>query len=109
VLVGHRLIDVRLSSIHAVKGETHFATLVLETYYRTHSLKSLLSWLLGERQGSGGASKAQMRRLRLNYVAFTRSTHIVCIAIPEAALGGAMKGVENASRLEAGGWRIVRI
>jgi DNA helicase II / ATP-dependent DNA helicase PcrA len=109
VSVGDHLIEVQLSSIHAVKGETHFATLVLETYYKTHSLKSLLSWLLGERQGSDGASKAQMRRLRLNYVAFTRSTHILCCAIPEAALGGAMRSAENTSRLAAAGWRVVRI
>lgn len=46
VPVGERTVDVRMSSIHAVKGETDFATLVIETFYHNHALKSLLPWLL---------------------------------------------------------------
>ena len=44
VPVGERTIDVRMSSIHGVKGETHFATLVVETFYHSHAIKSLLPW-----------------------------------------------------------------
>jgi hypothetical protein len=116
VPVGKRAIDVRMSSIHAVKGETHFATLVVETFYHNHALKSLFPWLLGERQGSqaprGGrlVGTRELRRLRMNYVALTRSTHVVCLAIPANSLGvDAKRRVSLGSRLEAQGWRIVEV
>lgn len=112
VPVGERTIDVRMSSIHAVKGETHFATLVMETFYYGHALKSLLPWLAGERQGpqiSGGGRQAgsrELRRLRMNYVALTRPTHVVCLAVPASALGTAAERSSISSQLEAQGWRI---
>jgi DNA helicase II / ATP-dependent DNA helicase PcrA len=112
VAVGERTIDVRMSSIHAVKGETHFATLVLETFYHSHALQSLLPWLIGERQGSqaprGGrpTGTRELRRLRMNYVALTRSTHVVCLAVPEDSLGSVAERASINSRLEAQGWRI---
>jgi hypothetical protein len=115
VPVGERTIDVRMSSIHAVKGETHFAALVVETFYYNHALKSLLPWLLGERQGSQAPSGGkpvgirELRRLRMNYVALTRSTHIVCLAVPANALGVAAERESITSRLEAQGWRIREI
>ena len=115
VPVGDRTIDVRMSSIHAVKGETHFATLVMETFYHKHALKSLLPWLLGERQGAqalrGGklSGPLELRRLRMNYVALTRSTHVVCLAVPKKALEIAGGGASLDSRLEAQGWRIREI
>ncbi len=46
-----RVIEVQMGSIHAVKGETHFATLVLETHNHKHSIKSLLPWLLEDASG----------------------------------------------------------
>ncbi len=115
VPVGERTIDVRMSSIHAVKGETHFATLVVETFYHNHALKSLLPWLLGKRQGSQPpregkpASTRELRRLRMNYVALTRSTHVVCLAVPANSLGAAAERASLSSRLEAQGWRIVEV
>jgi DNA helicase-2/ATP-dependent DNA helicase PcrA len=115
VLVGERTIDVRMSSIHAVKGETHFATLVVETFNHSHALKSLLPWLLGERQGAqtpkGGkqAGAQKLKRLRLNYVALTRSTHVACLALPIGALGAATERGSLISRLEARGWKVVAI
>jgi hypothetical protein len=52
---GGRVIEVQMGSIHAVKGETHFATLVLETHNHKHSLKSLLPWLLEDASGPSDA------------------------------------------------------
>ncbi len=42
-------IDVRLGSIHSVKGQTHLATLLLSTYWRAHSAKEMMPWLLGDK------------------------------------------------------------
>lgn len=113
--VGVRTIDVRMSSIHAAKGETHFATLVLETFNYTHSIKSLLPWLQGERRGvqpgKGGRETGarEMKRLRLNYVALTRATHVVCLALPTGALGLAGEAASARMRLEHHGWRIIDV
>src|SRR5262249_10680498 len=41
-------VRIRVGSIHSVKGETHAATLVLETFYYQHNLEQLLKWLCGE-------------------------------------------------------------
>lgn len=112
VQVDERTIDVRMSSIHAVKGETHFATLVVETFYHSHAIKSLLPWLTGERQGTKGSKKPgvrEVRRLRMNYVALTRATHVVCLAVPASALGDASEQAALRTQLEAQGWRIVEL
>jgi DNA helicase II / ATP-dependent DNA helicase PcrA len=115
VPAGRRTIDVQMGSIHSVKGETHFATLVLETFYYGHALKSLFPRLLGDHPGSTAAGKRkpaaarELRRLRMNYVALTRSTHVICLAVPDKSLGEAPQKASLISRLEAQGWRIVEI
>src|SRR6185437_13240178 len=100
-----------MGSIHAVKGETHFATLVLETHNHKHSLKSLIPWLLEDASGPNDArgkpvGPQQSKRLRLYYVALTRSTHIICLAIPKTALGEASERDHRIAHLTARGWSI---
>ena len=41
-------IDIRLGSIHSVKGQTHVATLLLNTFWYGHSAKHIMPWLLGQ-------------------------------------------------------------
>lgn len=112
--VGGRVIEVQMGSIHAAKGETHFATLVLETHNHKHSLKSLIPWLLEDASGPRDArgkpvGPQQSKRLRLYYVALTRSTHIICLAIPKTALGEASERNHRIARLTARGWSIKEI
>jgi DNA helicase II / ATP-dependent DNA helicase PcrA len=111
---GGRVIEVQMGSIHAMKGETHFATLVLETHNHKHSLKSLIPWLLEDASGPSDAQgkpvgPQQSKRLRLYYVALTRSTHIICLALPKTALGGAAERDHRIARLTARGWSIKEI
>ena len=71
-------VDIKLGSIHIAKGETHAATLVLETYNRTHFLHALMPWLLGKNQNGGKCDNAaQRKRLMEMYVAMTRPTHLL--------------------------------
>jgi DNA helicase-2/ATP-dependent DNA helicase PcrA len=74
-------VSVRLGSIHSVKGETHHATLVLESYYFDHHLKVLKPWLLGKRSGGKACNPRMANRLRLHYVAMTRPSHLLCLAM----------------------------
>lgn len=38
-----REVDMEFGSIHSVKGRTHLATLVLETFMKSHNMKSILA------------------------------------------------------------------
>lgn len=84
------MVRIRLGSIHSVKGETHTATLVLDSFFHKHHLSELKPWLLGER---AGGMKKKLRgkpelegsrilgRLKLHYVAMTRPSHLLCLAM----------------------------
>lgn len=99
-------VSVRLGSIHSVKGETHTATLVLESFHQTHHLKKLIPWLAGTRPRPGadntGEDSALIDRLKLHYVAMTRPSHLLCLAMRSDAL----KTKEREAIL-ARNWRII--
>lgn len=82
-------VSIRLGSIHSVKGETHTATLVLESYHQSHHLKKLIPWLIGKRPKAGadntGETDALKERLKLHYVGMTRPSHLLCLAMRKDA------------------------
>ena len=101
---GSSAVDVRVGSIHSVKGETHTATLVLDTFYRTHHLRALKGWLTGEKSGGGAEGRAMQSRLRLHYVAMSRPSEVLCLAIQDDALTAA-----DIQRAIGHGWRVGRV
>lgn len=84
--------EIEVGTIHSVKGETHDATLVLETKNHCNDLQAMLPFLTGERPNeqlknsnlslkphhSGKPNQQFMRQL---YVAFSRPKHLLCIAL----------------------------
>lgn len=72
-------IPIHISTIHGVKGETHCATLYLETFNRCYDIEKLIPFFLGETRKS--IRNKHLQRLRLGYVAITRATHLLCIAV----------------------------
>jgi len=101
-------IDIRLGSIHSVKGQTHLATLLLNTYWHQHSAQRIMPWLLGQKVNGKSAGKQDTQRLLHTYVAMTRPSHLVCIAIPRSALGGD-KAADTITTLRESGWRVAKI
>lgn len=97
-------VEVRLGSIHSIKGETHTATLVCDTFFRAHHLKTLKPWLLGKKSGGGQESGLGHSRLKLHYVAMTRPTHLLCLAMREDALAE-----DEIAILKAKNWRVGRV
>lgn len=97
-------IKVRVGSIHSVKGETHTATMVLETFYRAHHLKILKPWLLGNKNGGNGETDAIHQRLKLHYVAMTRAARLLCLAMRADAFDDT-----EIKRLRENGWRVAHI
>lgn len=92
---------IKVGSIHSVKGQTHTATLVLETYWHGHNLESLKEWLMGTKMGGADRGKRNSDRLKLHYVAMSRPTHLLCLAMKKSSFDEA-----EIAELEKHGWRI---
>lgn len=88
-------IKVEISTIHGVKGETHDATLILETKYYTHDVHAMLPYLTKERPAEiypniklkraptnvkNVEKMANQKFMRQLYVAMSRPKHLLCIA-----------------------------
>ena len=99
-------VSIRLGSIHGVKGETHTATLVLESYQKAHHLKKLLPWLLGKKpkggSANGGEDAALIERLKLHYVGMTRPSHLLCLAMRKDTFKPA-----EIDLMRARNWRVI--
>ena len=106
---GTKQLDIRLGSIHSVKGQTHLATMVLNTYWHDHSSKRMLPWLLGDKTNGTGVGKQDKQRLLQTYVAMTRPSHLVCLAVPRTALGSDQSIDQNVETLKRKGWRIAEL
>lgn len=113
VLSRENLVDisVEVSSIHAAKGETHGATLVLDTFNRTHFVGKLLPWLSGKKSNTtAGTSAGDKKRLHECYVAMTRPTDLLAVAAVEKSLGRTTAEIEKAiQKLQAHGWEVLHI
>lgn len=104
---GDASVDIQLGSIHMAKGQTHAATLVLETFNQSHFLHGLMPWLVGHHQnGAKCASDKAMQRLLQIYVAMTRPTHLLCLALRESSLGAGKSIAANQEKLVTSGWQI---
>ena len=76
-------IEVEVGTVHSVKGETHTATLYLETmYYGKRCCEYLIDKMIGGQNKKIGVHES--RALRIAYVAFSRPTHLLCIAFDKA-------------------------
>jgi superfamily I DNA/RNA helicase len=75
-------VSVKVDTIHSVKGKTLTAVLVLETVYFEHDLQVLTKkgYLTG-RPPSVAPAKRLLGHLKRIYVAMTRPTDLLCLAI----------------------------
>ncbi len=99
----NRTVDIHLSSIHATKGETHLATLVLDTHFYTYNVKDLLPWLLGN-PTKKGLNKTRSERLGCHYVGLTRARALICLATRKDSI----TGIER-NKLRDLGWRVLEV
>ena len=77
---------IEVSSVHAVKSETHTATLFLETFYYGYDIHRILPYLKGAIPA--GNEQARVKEsLKVAFVACSRPTHLLCVAIHADTLG----------------------
>ncbi|WP_182917137.1 UvrD-helicase domain-containing protein [Bacillus sp. PK3_68] len=91
-------VNVEVSSIHSVKGETHTATLYLETFYHDFDIKRIINYLKGRHTDTKATRTLQ--NLRMAYVGMTRPTHLLCIAVREETIS------KHEDELRDAGWDI---
>lgn len=103
---GSPKVDIHVGSVHSVKGETHTATLVLETFWNKHNLAALGDWIRGSKNGWVKKDGVQQRaRLKVHYVAMTRPSHLLCLAMKRSSSRDADDD-ELKLQLEEHGWQV---
>lgn len=103
-------IKVALSTIHAAKGETHTATLLLETSYYSdkkingYESERIMPQLKGAPYTNTNNSKEKRTKetLKMAYVAMSRPTHFLCMAIHRDRVNGHENELENHE------WKIIK-
>lgn len=93
-------IPVEVGTVHSVKGETHRATLYLETFFYKTCGNYLIDQMTGTKyEGNGGKRKEMC--LRIAHVGMSRPTHLLCIALNKNLVD------EKRKELEDNGWKII--
>lgn len=112
-------IEIKLSSIHGVKGQTHCATMYLETEYYNFETEKLNVKVKEETKkksaeyannplyfqeqnfsGLDGFAKAK-ETLKMMYVGFSRPTHLLCFAVKRENVKHDIKKYKDS------GWQII--
>lgn len=99
--LNHILVEV--GTVHSVKGETHLATLYLETFYRKSCGQHLIDQLLGKPYSPPQNKKDTYKKacLKIAHVGMSRPTHLLCVALNQDIVDKNRKG------LEENGWKII--
>lgn len=85
--------EIDITSVHSVKGQTHCATLYLESYYHDYESKKLKRLLLG---GAIDLTKSrQVEASKMMYVGFSRPMDFLCFAVHENRLNGLRENLAN--------------
>lgn len=92
--------EIEVGTIHSVKGETHDATLILETKLNQNDVQQMLPHIIDPSldRPTADRKKAFMRKL---YVASSRPRHLLCIAAHKDNISD-----EQIAQLEALGWNV---
>ena len=99
---GGRTVNIEVATIHAVKGETHDATLILETFDRQHDLRTLVPYLSGappKKKGGPGVRITDF--MKRAFVAISRPKELVCLALHKSGVSE-----DQAQQLASYGWAI---
>lgn len=94
----HNGVEIKISSVHGVKGETHKAVLYLETKYQQLDVGTGLKRLLAPNPPKVGVHESYLRKVF--YVGASRPTHLLCVAAKKEQFAP-----EDIEALRGLGWR----
>jgi DNA helicase-2/ATP-dependent DNA helicase PcrA len=96
-------LEIEVGTIHSAKGETHAATLVVETYSSTHDIHKLLPVLTGQENCNSLAVTAR-KHCKCIFVGMTRPAYLLCLAIFRDHLRNG-----DIAALSRRGWNIIEL
>ncbi len=91
-------IEIEVSTIHGVKGETHTATCYFETFFRDYDIKRIINYIKGEH--SEPRQKTVIQNLKMAFVGMSRPSHLLCIAVHRDSISG------QEEALQRSGWDV---
>lgn len=106
---GNNEVKIELGTIHSAKGETHIATLLLETsYYGNHESETIMNQLLGVPYTATENNGKIIETLKMAYVAMSRPKYLLCMAIKKERIQTILDDVEKREKLDSL-WKVVEI
>jgi len=94
----NRKVLIHLGSIHSVKGQTHLATLVVDSFHYGYCISNLIKKIKQDK------SPTIQKNMRVLFVGMTRPKELLCLAIHQNNIGEKEK-----DWLRAIGWNIVEL
>ncbi|MBN1468286.1 MAG: ATP-dependent helicase [Fusobacteriaceae bacterium] len=73
-------VTVEIATVHSVKGETHTATLYLETYRYSYDIEKISDYIFKKKKPNQQIS-SKPKQMNVTYVGFSRPTDLLCIAM----------------------------
>lgn len=110
--------DIKIESVHSVKGQTHCATMYVETSYKKYESEHLfkIKKRATKRKDAeyypnplfqeqvDDAQVTTKSAMHMMYVGFSRPTHLLCYAVVKDIWND-----ERIGRMEALGWKVIKL
>lgn len=104
-------LEIEITSIHAVKGQTHCATLYLESYFqkdgnganaKSYESQRLKDQFLGTQMQSNVGNRVK-QSAKMAYVGFSRPTDLLCVAVHKERFDNLL------SEIDKDVWEIIEV
>lgn len=104
-------LEIEITSVHAVKGQTHCATLYIESYFqkdgngeyaKSYESERLKDQFLGKQIQSNVGDRVK-QSAKMTYVGFSRPTNLLCVAIHKDRFDNYLKDIDRDQ------WEIVNV
>ena len=79
-------IEIEVSTIHGVKGETHTATCYFETFFYDYDIKRIINYMKGG--NTVPRQKRIIQNLKMAFVGMSRPSHLLCVAVHRDSISG---------------------
>ncbi|MDI3527467.1 MAG: ATP-dependent helicase UvrD/PcrA, partial [Tenuifilum sp.] len=94
-------INIEIGTVHSVKGQTHCATMYVETsYYNYETEKNRIKEALKKEEHNFNLKNSNDKRgkqaLKMMYVGFSRPTHLLCFAVLKENVQDEIENYQNA-------------
>jgi DNA helicase II / ATP-dependent DNA helicase PcrA len=91
-------IDVDVCTVHSVKGQTHTATLYLETFYKNGGGNYESQRLANQIKGNvftRSNTEVINQTVKMLYVGFSRPTHLLCFAVHKSRFDSHLSNIDR--------------